>query len=129
MLKWKTIKVRFEDPICYIQFSRPEAKNAINEILIQECIQVLNICEARSSIVIFEGSPEVFCFGADLQEVDVNRSSEKSYRPDVLYDLWLNIATGPFVTISHVRGSTNAGGMGFVAACDIVLADKSAVFI
>ncbi|HJY84397.1 MAG TPA: enoyl-CoA hydratase/isomerase, partial [Candidatus Binatia bacterium] len=32
------------------------------------------------------------------------------------------------VTISHVRGKANAGGVGFVAASDIVLADESAQF-
>ncbi|HET8798558.1 MAG TPA: enoyl-CoA hydratase/isomerase, partial [Thermoanaerobaculia bacterium] len=37
-------------------------------------------------------------------------------------------ATGPYVTISHVRGKANAGGVGFVAASDIVLADESAQF-
>jgi polyketide biosynthesis enoyl-CoA hydratase PksH len=30
--------------------------------------------------------------------------------------------------VAHVRGKVNAGGMGFVAASDIVLADRSAQF-
>jgi polyketide biosynthesis enoyl-CoA hydratase PksH len=47
---------------------------------------------------------------------------------EVLYDLWTDLATGPYVTIAHVRGKANAGGIGFVAACDIVLADERAVF-
>ncbi len=42
--------------------------------------------------------------------------------------MWLRLATGPYVTISHVRGKANAGGVGFVAASDIVLADESAQF-
>lgn len=48
--------------------------------------------------------------------------------PCPLYDLWLKLATGPYITISHVRGKANAGGVGFVAASDIVLADQSAQF-
>jgi polyketide biosynthesis enoyl-CoA hydratase PksH len=48
--------------------------------------------------------------------------------PEALYDLWLRLATGPFVTIAHVRGRANAGGIGFVAASDIVLADEGARF-
>ena len=32
------------------------------------------------------------------------------------------------MSIAHVRGKANAGGIGFVAACDIVLADSAAVF-
>jgi polyketide biosynthesis enoyl-CoA hydratase PksH len=38
------------------------------------------------------------------------------------------MATGPYTTISHVRGRVNAGGVGFVAASDIVLADERAQF-
>jgi polyketide biosynthesis enoyl-CoA hydratase PksH len=45
-----------------------------------------------------------------------------------MYDLWRRLATGPFVTIAHVRGKANAGGVGFVSACDIVLADETAQF-
>jgi len=48
--------------------------------------------------------------------------------PGPLYDLWLRLATGSYVTVSHVRGKANAGGIGFVAASDIVLADETAVF-
>src|SRR6185503_19576776 len=46
----------------------------------------------------------------------------------LMYDLWLRMATGPYVTIAHVRGTANAGGVGFVAASDIVLADETAQF-
>ena len=38
------------------------------------------------------------------------------------------MATGPYVTVSNVRGKVNAGGLGFVAASDIALADESAQF-
>jgi polyketide biosynthesis enoyl-CoA hydratase PksH len=38
------------------------------------------------------------------------------------------MATGPYVTVAHVRGRANAGGVGFVAASDIVLADDTAQF-
>jgi polyketide biosynthesis enoyl-CoA hydratase PksH len=48
--------------------------------------------------------------------------------PQPLYELWLKLATGPYVTISHVRGKANAGGVGFAAASDIVLADQTAQF-
>jgi len=41
---------------------------------------------------------------------------------------WLKLATGPYVTVAHVKGKANAGGVGFVAACDIVVADQTAQF-
>lgn len=129
-MSYQTIRVRFQESICFLQFHRPLANNTINDQLIEECQHVLSICEESITIVVLEGLPEVFCFGADFQgmhdKMVSGQRSEQSSEP--LYDLWLKLATGPYITISHVRGKVNAGGMGFVAASDIVLADQTAQF-
>lgn len=125
-----TIKARMEDTVCYLQFDRPAARNAINAQLIAECSQALAMCEDRATIVVLSGLPEVFCFGADFGEIA--RGNDAAFAaydgPGPMYDLWLKLATGPFVSIALVRGKANAGGMGFVAACDLVLADDTAQF-
>lgn len=123
---YETIKVQFQDSICHLQIHRPEAKNAINPRLIAECHDVLSACEESATVVVLSGSPEVFCFGADFKAVAAGPKSDDG--PEPIYDLWLRMATGPYVTISHVRGQANAGGVGFVAASDIVLADETAQF-
>jgi len=129
-LSYETIKVQFQESICFLQIDRPEADNTINSQLIAECNDVLSACEESATVVVLSGSPEVFCFGADFKAI---ASTSKKVRgqddgPGALYDLWLRLATGPYVTISHVRGKANAGGVGFVAASDIVLADETAQF-
>lgn len=130
IMDWITIKARFEDSICFLQFNRPNAKNTINDLMIQECREVIDQCYDAIKIVVFEGLPEVFCFGADLQgNLSQGESKEQGeYNPQSLYELWMKMARGPFITISHVRGQANAGGMGFVAASDIVIADNTASF-
>ncbi|MBA3720779.1 MAG: enoyl-CoA hydratase/isomerase [Parachlamydiaceae bacterium] len=129
MRNYETIKVQKNNPICQIQFNRPEAKNTINDLLIQEIMEVLDNCIDDVSVVVFEGLPDYFCYGADFNEVSKEKdSSHSSGGPEPLYNIWLKMATGPFITISHVRGKVNAGGMGFVAASDIVLADETAQF-
>lgn len=130
-MNYQTLKVRFQDTICFLQFYRPEANNTINDQLIAECIEVLKLCESTATIVVIEGLPEVFCFGADFKAAageSTNTQTVPTQGPEALYDLWLQLATGPYITIAHVRGKANAGGIGFVAACDIVLADQQAVF-
>ncbi|MBZ5525864.1 MAG: enoyl-CoA hydratase/isomerase [Acidobacteriia bacterium] len=128
---YETIKVRFQESICFLQIDRPEANNAINSQLVAECNHVLSACEeSATTVIVLSGSQEVFCFGADFKEI-ASRSrngDEQDDGPGPLYDLWLRMATGPYVTISQVRGKANAGGMGFVAASDIVLADDTAQF-
>lgn len=128
---YETLKVRFEEDICFIQIHRPEANNAINDTLIAEFSDVLQACEERAKIVVVEGSPEVFCFGADfkgIQQSVENGAAHQEQDPEPMYQVWLQLATGSYITIAHVRGKANAGGIGFVAACDIVLCEEKAVF-
>lgn len=128
--KYETIRVRFEENICYLQIYRPDANNTINNLMIKECSQVLTQCEDLANIVVLEGLPNVFCFGADFQEIQESFENEDrlEHNPEPLYNLWLQLTTGSYVTIAHVRGKANAGGIGFVAASDIVLCEKKAMF-
>lgn len=127
---YETIKVQFQDSTCFLQIDRPEANNTISNQLIAECHDVLSACEESATVLVLSGSPEVFCFGADFKALaGASKSAlDPNDGPGPMYDLWLRMATGPFVTISQVRGQANAGGVGFVAASDIVLADETAQF-
>ncbi|MWV45362.1 enoyl-CoA hydratase/isomerase [Paenibacillus sp. HJL G12] len=129
-MSYHTIQVRFQGPVCFIRFYRPEARNTINGLLVKECHQVLDECGPDTKIVVWEGLPEVFCDGVDFQEIHAEMASGQSSEnnPELLYDLWLRMVEGPMVNVAHVRGKANAGGIGFVAACDIVLADSTAQF-
>jgi len=129
-MTYETIKVQFEESVCFVQIDRPEANNTINGRLVAECNHVLSVCEESATIVVLSGSTQVFCSGADFNAIasTSRKAVEQDVDPGPLYDLWLRLATGPYVTISHVRGKANAGGLGFVAASDIVLANETAQF-
>lgn len=141
VMTYETIQVEFQGSVCFLKIDRPEANNTIDSQLVAECNDVLSACEESATVVVLSGSPEVFCYGADFKAIagarrdpdrltihDRNGNHERDEGPGPLYDLWLRMATGPFVTISHVRGKANAGGVGFAAASDIVLADETAQF-
>lgn len=127
---YETIRVRFEEDICYLQIYRPDTNNTINDRLIAECSQALKLCEASAKIVVLEGLPKVFCFGADFEVIQKEFESEYESKknPEPLYNLWLKLALGAFISIAHVQGKANAGGIGFVAACDVVLCEERATF-
>ncbi len=129
--RYDCIRVKSENGVWFIQIYRPEANNAINNRLIEELTEVIDLCEEYAKIVVLEGLPDVFCFGADFTEIQQsfdNTSQYQEQNPEPLYDLWLKLASGPFISIAHVRGRVNAGGMGFVAACDVVLSEEKAIF-
>jgi polyketide biosynthesis enoyl-CoA hydratase PksH len=127
---YETLRTRVDDDICFLQIHRPESGNTINDTLIREFGEALSHCRGSAKIVVVEGLPEVFCFGADFRSLE---ESEGGYRrqgedPGPLYDAWRQLAEGDFLTIAHVRGKANAGGVGFAAACDVVLCEQKAVF-
>ncbi|UAA37176.1 enoyl-CoA hydratase/isomerase [Paraneptunicella aestuarii] len=128
---YETIRVSLRDDVCTIQIHRPESNNTINNHLIHEITEVLNLCVESVKVVVLEGLPEVFCFGADFKEIQEgveNPEQHEEQDPETLYNLWLQLASCPCVTVAHVRGKANAGGIGFVAACDLVLCEEKAVF-
>lgn len=127
---YETLRARLEDDICFVRIHRPEASNAINDRLIEEIGGVLRVCEGSVKVVVLEGTPEVFCSGADFKEIQagVEHNRHRDQNPEPLYDLWHRLASGPYITVAHVQGRANAGGVGFVAACDIVISDSKATF-
>ena len=84
------LRMRFDDDIAYLQIHRPEANNAINDRLIAEFGSALDACETRAKIVVVEGLPEVFCFGADFAELQKSFDSDgvPQQDPKPLYDIW-----------------------------------------
>lgn len=132
MNAFQTIGSRTEGNVTRLRIQRPEARNTINDLLIRECHHALDIAEQSSAVVVIEGSRDVFCFGADFggmrSQTASGGSSEASHDPSPLYDLWTRLALGPFISVAHVEGVANAGGVGFAAACDIVIAGPNARF-
>ncbi len=123
--EFSTVRVEREDSICRLQLYRPQSQNTINPTMVEECSRVLDDCESWATVVVLEGLPEVFSFGADFQEIGQGGATPD---PGRLYDLWLRLATGSFVSVAHVEGKVNAGGVGFVAACDVVLCKTGVPF-
>lgn len=129
-MSYKCISVRFEDSLCFLKFDRPDAGNTLNEQLVAECGDVLAECEESVSLVVLSGSRDIFCLGADMKALanESNDAVPSEATASALYDLWLKLATGPYVTVSHVQGKVNAGGLGFIGASDVVVAGPSAQF-
>lgn len=126
-MEYNTIKVDIQNKICVIQLFRPDSRNTINSEMVQECLQAIEQHESDVNIIIIEGLPDIFCFGADFQN-ECAENEKSSRQPELLYELWYKLATGPFISISHVKGQANAGGIGFVSASDVVIADETAAF-
>jgi polyketide biosynthesis enoyl-CoA hydratase PksH len=128
-MDYETLDVRFADSLCRIRLDRPAAANALNARMLAELADAVARCEAGDggspvTMVVIEGAGDVFCAGGDFEAT----ASGEALDPAPLYDLWARLASGPFVSIALVRGRANAGGVGLAAACDLVLAERTATF-
>lgn len=129
-MTFETVTVHVQGQFLFLTLNRPDARNAINSQLVSDLTAALAHYETSATVVVLEGLPDVFCTGADFAEVEEvsNAQADAGADTEALYDLWCSLAKGSFVSIAHVRGETRAGGMGFVAAADIVIADACATF-
>lgn len=121
------VQVDCDGCIRRITLARPDADNAINAVMVEELNTALTQCPASVLAVVLEGSASVFCAGADFNE-EITQTDRPGKTPQRFYDTLRALAEGPFVSLAHVRGNVNAGGVGLAAACDLTLADTTARF-
>ncbi|MCR6643004.1 MAG: enoyl-CoA hydratase/isomerase [Sporocytophaga sp.] len=128
---YETIKVREQRGVITLQIYRPEANNSINGTLISEITSVLNQIESNPEIkvLVFEGVVNNFCTGMDFKAV-ASDSTEALVGddPSGFYEMLKHLTLSSKIIISKVEGTVNAGGIGLVAASDIVIADEKATF-
>ncbi len=130
----ETILVEKQKAVGILRLNRPEKRNAINALLVDEAIQALQDFDddpGVNVVVILSTHPRVFCAGRDLDEgsvetaTDIIRQREISARPPRLF---LAIRSLKKVVVAGVNGFALAGGLGLAAWCDLVVAAEDAVF-
>jgi polyketide biosynthesis enoyl-CoA hydratase PksH len=126
---YQTLRLRKQPGVHFIQLYRPEAHNTINQPLIAELTDALHAVEDDSSIniVVLEGLPEVFCNGMDFQEY-VDSSRDAYLRMADAFTFFRQLSESPKIIVAKVQGKVNAGGVGLVAASDLVIAETKASF-
>ncbi len=124
---YQTIQVNIKDKFCKITLSRPEARNSLNETLITELTQAIQQTTESNTIrmIILQGLPGVFCTGLDFKSAV---SSTDITSTDSYMTLLHLIATIPRIVVAAVDGVVMAGGIGIVAACDLVFATPQSQF-
>jgi methylglutaconyl-CoA hydratase len=77
-------------------------------------------------VIVLDHSGRVFCSGMDLAEAAGGGVEDEGVRefPELLELIW----SAPKPVVAVVRGPARAGGIGLLAACDVVVAAQSATF-
>jgi len=133
MEKYGQIVLSLEDSIARIELNRPNVRNAFDDVLIAELTQALEEIAQNEKIrvLILSGRGKVFCAGADLNWM--RRMKDFKYEENFedslcLARLFHRLYTMPIPTIAKVHGAAIGGGVGLVAASDLVIASASTIF-
>jgi methylglutaconyl-CoA hydratase len=132
-MDYQTLTVTILDRIGQVTLNRPDLRNAFNEQSIAElalAFDELGRNELVRAIVLGANGP-AFCAGADLNWMKKMAGySDSENRADAmrLADMLRTIYTCPKPVVAKVQGDCYAGGMGLVAACDVVVAVDTANF-
>ena len=114
-----------DGPIATITLDSPANRNALSNRLVGELHAHLETAlrpEIRA--VVLTGTGTVFCSGADLSEATGGAGGGGPDFPAVLELLW----EFPKTVVARLNGHVRAGGLGLVAAADIVIAPATASF-
>ena len=111
-----------------VTFNRPEALNALNDVVEKEVVDALTAFDDDDSIscMILAGGDKAFCAGADLKWI-ADQDFESAYRTDLAAHMD-KVAELRKPLIAAVRGFAFGGGTEISLMCDIILADTTARF-
>lgn len=122
-----------KDRIGIITLNRPEKRNALNSVVIEELKEAFLSFDADDEVkvIVLRTSGSVFSAGADLQylqQLQKNNFDENLEDSNNLKELFLLIYNLSKVVIAEVQGHAIAGGCGLMTVCDYAVTVPEAKF-
>lgn len=132
-MSYNTIEAVVDGMVGRITLNRPDVRNAFNETTIDEITRAFRDLGGSAAIrtIVLAANGPAFCAGADLnwmKKMAGYTREENLADAGQLAEMLRTIYSCPKPVIAKVQGDCYAGGMGLVAACDIVIASDQANF-
>ncbi|GGH14027.1 enoyl-CoA hydratase/isomerase family protein [Silvibacterium dinghuense] len=128
-----TILSKSEGHVRVLTLNRPERRNALNPVMVEELTSALleAAADERCGVVILTGAGQSFCAGLDLDHLatmEQRTTEEHRQESEAIARLLRTLYELPRPTIAAVNGAAVAGGMGLATVCDMTLAVPEARF-
>ena len=131
-MTYQTLKLEYNGAVATITLTRPEKRNAISTLMIEELLGALaEVQTSPARVAILTGEGKAFCSGMDLDELRAIASRtaaehlEDSRR---MARLFRTIYSFPKPLIAAVNGHALAGGCGLATLADFTIAVPEAKF-
>ncbi|MES2049541.1 MAG: enoyl-CoA hydratase/isomerase family protein [Pseudomonadota bacterium] len=130
---FQTLELTRENHVATVTLNRPDVRNAFNETTIAELTQAFSALGSDQGVraIVLAANGVAFCAGADLnwmKKMADYTHDENLADAGQLAAMLQTIYSCPKPVIAKVQGDCYAGGMGLVAACDIIVSVDSAHF-
>ena len=124
----RVVQVTVSRGIATLTLDSPANRNALSRAMRTQLREALAdaLADDAVRVVVLDHTGRVFCSGMDLSEAAGGGVQDQGVRefPDLLELIW----SAPKPVVAVVRGPARAGGVGLLAACDVVVAGASATF-
>lgn len=124
----ETTLYELRDGAAWITLNRPDVRNALSATLVTELYDHLRSAQADPAVrcIVLTGNGKAFCAGADLKSPPGSAVGDGRTigLPDVLTEMW----QGEKPILVRIQGHAFAGGLGLVAAADLVITTEEALF-
>ena len=124
----RVLQVSVSAGVATLTLDSPANRNALSRAMRAQLRDALlgALADDAVRVVVLDHTGRVFCSGMDLSEAAGGGAQEQGVRefPELLQAIW----TSPKPVVAVVRGPARAGGVGLLAACDVVVAASSATF-
>ena len=124
----RVVQVAVSRGVATLTLDSPANRNALSRALRAQLRDALAAALADDAVrvIVLDHTGRVFCSGMDLAEAAGGGAQDQGVRefPDLLESIW----NSPKPVVAVVRGPARAGGVGLLAACDVVVAAEAATF-
>ena len=117
--------------VAELVLDRPAALNAVSTAMaraIADATAALASDGSLRAVVLSSSSERAFCVGADLKERNKVTDDELGRQRPVQRSAYRGVLDLPVPTVAAVHGYALGGGCELALACDIIVADETAVF-
>ncbi|MCB0357239.1 MAG: enoyl-CoA hydratase/isomerase family protein, partial [Bdellovibrionales bacterium] len=126
-MEFKTLKYELSEGVGVLTIHRPEAMNALNDMLIHELYTFVEKLDVSSlQVLVITGEGKAFVAGADINEFSSMTASRALALAHRGQRLFRSLEELPITIIAAVNGFALGGGLELALACDFIVASEKA---